>query len=117
MNAPHRVIAPFKIAVALGLEEFQISDDEAAAAIVALKAELATARSIEQQARADAQQLLADAAAWRKGVVDAEIDAALRAGKITPASVDYHRAACADAEGLERFRAFVRGAPAIGGDA
>lgn len=48
--------------------------------------------------------------------VDGEIDAALKAGKITPATVDYHRASCADKAGLERFRAFVAAAPVIAQD-
>lgn len=46
--------------------------------------------------------------------VDTEIDAALKAGKITPATEAYHRASCADQSGLERFRAFVAAAPVIG---
>lgn len=49
-----------------------------------------------------------------KALVDTEIDAALKAGKITPATVDYHRASCADQSGLQRFRAFVAAAPVIG---
>lgn len=35
-------------------------------------------------------------------------------GKITPATVDYHRAQCSQEGGLERFAAFVAAAPAIG---
>ena len=111
MNAPSPPTnLPAALAVALDLPEGVATEADGVAAITALKAGLATASAIEQQLRNDA-------AAARRTVVDAEIDAALRAGKITPASVDYHRAACADAEGLERFRAFVRGAPTIGGDA
>ena len=70
------------------------------------------------QARAtNAEQALADHhAAAHKAAVDTALNAALEAGKITPATVDYHRASCADAEGLERFRAFVGAAPVIGGD-
>lgn len=43
-----------------------------------------------------------------------EIDAALAAGKITPATRDYHLAQCRQTGGLERFRAFVAAAPAVG---
>lgn len=45
--------------------------------------------------------------------VTAELDAALKAGKITPATLDYHRASCADQGGLDRFRAFVAASPVI----
>lgn len=64
---------------------------------------------------ANAEQALRerDAEAHR-AQVDAEIGAALAAGKITPATEAYHRAACADAGGLARFRAFVAAAPVIG---
>ena len=41
-------------------------------------------------------------------------DGALATGKITPATVDYHRAQCSQDGGLERFAAFVAAAPAIG---
>lgn len=46
--------------------------------------------------------------------VDAAIRGALEAGKITPATEAYHRAACSDADGLKRFQAFVGAAPAVG---
>lgn len=46
--------------------------------------------------------------------VDAAIKGALEAGKITPATEEYHRAACSDAEGLARFQKFVGAAPAVG---
>ncbi|MBA6100469.1 hypothetical protein H4C80_25590 [Pseudomonas juntendi] len=45
--------------------------------------------------------------------VDAEIQIALTTGKITPATADYHRAACSEQGGLERFRDFVKAAPSI----
>lgn len=51
-----------------------------------------------------------------KASVDAAIDGALKAGKITPASVEYYTATCSDAEGLERFKAFVSGAPVVAPD-
>ena len=40
----------------------------------------------------------------------AEIEAALGAGKITPATVEYHKASCRQDGGLERFRDFVKAA-------
>lgn len=45
--------------------------------------------------------------------VDALITSATQAGKITPATIDYHRAACQDEEGLTRFKAFVAAAPTV----
>lgn len=48
--------------------------------------------------------------------VDAEIGKALEAGKITPATKDYHRAQCMAEGGLERFRDFVKAAPEVGAD-
>lgn len=45
-----------------------------------------------------------------------EIDAAMKAGKITPATVDYHKAQCQTEGGLNRFKQFVASAPVIGGD-
>ncbi|KAI3478157.1 hypothetical protein L1887_59948 [Cichorium endivia] len=45
--------------------------------------------------------------------VDAVITAATQAGKITPATVDYHRAMCQDEAGLTRFKDFVDAAPVV----
>lgn len=45
--------------------------------------------------------------------VDALITSATEAGKITPATADYHRAACQDETGLARFKAFVDAAPVV----
>ncbi len=45
--------------------------------------------------------------------VDAELEAASKAGKITPATVAYHKAQCMVEGGLERFREFVKAAPTI----
>lgn len=45
--------------------------------------------------------------------VDAVITSATQAGKITPATVDYHRAMCQDEAGLTRFKAFVDAAPVV----
>ncbi|WP_424682925.1 phage protease [Frateuria sp. YIM B11624] len=61
-------------------------------------------------------KLAEQAKAQLQASIDAEVDAALKAGKITPATVDYHKAQCATEGGLERFRAFVQVAPAVAGD-
>ncbi len=63
----------------------------------------------------NAEQALAQREkAEHQKAVDAEIDAALKAGKITPATVDYHRASCSEQTGLERFRQYVAAAPVVG---
>jgi phage I-like protein len=46
--------------------------------------------------------------------INTEIDAALKAGKITPATKDYHMAQCRSEGGLDRFKTFVAAAPVIG---
>ncbi len=62
----------------------------------------------------NAEQALA---AQKKTEHDKEVDALLtsatQAGKITPATVDYHRAACQDEGGLARFKTFVDAAPVV----
>lgn len=42
------------------------------------------------------------------------IDAALRSGKIAPATKDFYVETCSTVEGLEKFRKFVENAPVIG---
>lgn len=65
---------------------------------------------------ANAEQKLADqAAAELETAINTEIAAALSAGKITPATRDYHVAQCRQEGGLDRFRAFVAAAPIIAG--
>ena len=48
--------------------------------------------------------------------INSEIDAALKAGKITPTTKDYHVAQCRQEGGLERFKAFVAVAPVTAAD-
>lgn len=115
---------------ALGLNA-EASDDALAVAITQLQA---TALNSQQPSldrfvpRADHDAVVARATnaeqkltAFQKeqhdAAVAAEIDTALKAGKITPATVEYHRASCSDTTGLERFRAFVTAAPVVAGDA
>lgn len=45
--------------------------------------------------------------------INAEIEGALKIGKITPATKDYYLAACQEEGGLERFREFVKSAPSV----
>lgn len=46
--------------------------------------------------------------------VEAVITSATQAGKITPSTVEYHRAMCQDEAGLARFKDFVTAAPVVG---
>jgi phage I-like protein len=59
--------------------------------------------------------LKAIATASQATAINAEIDAALAAGKITPATKEYHVAACKQEGGLNRFKAFAQAAPVIAG--
>ena len=47
---------------------------------------------------------------------ETEIKAALEAKKITPATVEYHKASCMQEGGLEKFREFVKAAPEVAPD-
>lgn len=48
------------------------------------------------------------------GEIETAINGALKEGKITPATVDYHKAQCGQEGGLQRFADFCKAAPAIG---
>lgn len=70
-----------------------------------------------EQAKNRAESQLAERdQADHKAKVDAAITAAKAAGKITPATEDYHRANCRTAEGLGSFEKYVAAAPEIGAD-
>jgi phage I-like protein len=56
-----------------------------------------------------------EAKARREAEITAAVDAAVTAGKVAPASKDYHLAACRQEGGLERFSAMVGAAPVIAG--
>lgn len=117
---------------ALALPE-DATAEQALAAITTLKTELATAAnharnpSLEKFVpRADYDTALAKAAnaeqaldTLRKekleGEIESAINTALEAGKITPATVEYHTAQCRQEGGLQRFAAFCAAAPALGG--
>lgn len=126
---PKKLPISVALAASLGLSE-AATDEQAIAAITQLKAS-ATARNNEQPSldkfvpRPEYEQAVARAtnaeqalvhrqAADHKAVVDTEIDAALKAGKITPATVDFYRATCSDQSGLDSFRKFVAAAPVVG---
>lgn len=120
---------------ALGLTA-EATDDAVAQAINTLKSDRDTAQAanreqtpsldryvpradydaLAQRATNAEQALQAQQDAQHKAAADAAIEQALTAGKITPATVEYHRATCADAAGLERFLAFVAAAPTIAAD-
>jgi len=124
----HNVPLPIALCSALGIAE-SATENEAIAAATQLKS-AAAARNNEQpdlnrfvpRPDFDAMQsraLNAEAAvvthqrAERDSAINIEIDAALKAGKITPATTDYHRAACAEQGGLDRFREYVKAAPSV----
>lgn len=59
-----------------------------------------------------AEQKLREAeAAKTENAIETAINAALTAGKITPATVDYHKAQCRTDGGMDRFNAFVAAQP------
>lgn len=59
----------------------------------------------------------ADAKTRTEADIVATVDAAVAAGKVAPASKDYHLASCRAEGGLERFKAYVAAAPVIAGGA
>ncbi|MFW9266504.1 phage protease [Pseudomonas sp. NR3] len=69
--------------------------------------------ALESRAINAEQALATQKKADHEKAVDALITAATQAGKITPATVEYHRAACHDETGLARFKAFVEAAPVV----
>ena len=69
--------------------------------------ELATNRVSELETQVKAAQ---------DAEIEAEVDAAVEAGKIAPASRDYHLATCRAEGGLDRFRSFIGQAPVIAPD-
>lgn len=67
--------------------------------------------ALQAQAKKDAQEQF-------EATVDRELDDAIKAGRITPASRDYHRKSCLarKEEGLEEFRAYAKAQPELAGD-
>ncbi|MCM0081785.1 phage protease [Geomonas sp. Red32] len=60
------------------------------------------------------QQLQERYKAELETALNAEIDAALKAGKIVPATKDFYIAMCRQEGGLEKFKEFAKAAPVIG---
>jgi phage I-like protein len=118
------------VLAALGLPEDVTEEATAVNAVKELNTKLATAMNAQPSLekfvpRADYDQAMTRATNAEQGLatiqkekldseIETAINAALAAGKITPATVDYHRAQCRQEGGLERFAAFVAAAPAIG---
>lgn len=118
------------IRAALGLPE-TATEEQAVAAIQALKQAKETAlnserapsldkyvpredyNSVMQRAQNAEQKLRAHEEVTLSTAINSEIDAALKAGKITPATKAYHVAQCQQEGGLERFREFVKAAPSV----
>lgn len=118
------------IRAALGLPE-TATEDDAVAAIKALKEAKETALNsektpslakyvprgdfdaMEQRAANAEQQLKQRDKAEQDKAINTEIDAALKAGKITPATVDFYRKACNQEGGLDQFREFVKSATSV----
>ena len=107
-----------EILKALGLSD-DATAEQAAAAINSLKQERDTAKEKAKNSapsldkfvpRADYDTALERAT---NAEVDAEVAKALEAGKITPATKDYHAAQCKAEGGLERFKEYVKAAPEV----
>jgi len=69
--------------------------------------------ALEARAQNAEQALASHKKAEHDKDVEAVLNAATQAGKITPATLDYHRAMCQDEAGLARFKAFVDAAPVV----
>ncbi|MEX0732850.1 MAG: phage protease [Aquisalimonadaceae bacterium] len=122
---------PEAILKALGLKDDATADD-AVAAINSTQGDLQTARnraenpSLEKfvprgdydkalERATNAETKLAEQEKTRlDGEIDSAINAALKAGKITPATAEYHKAQCRQDGGLERFQEYVKAAPTVG---
>ncbi|MBU0665355.1 MAG: phage protease [Proteobacteria bacterium] len=122
-----------RICAKLGLAE-TASEDDVMAAIGDMQQGLATAKnraespSLEKfvprgdydaaltRANNAEQAVAAQKKAELETAINTEIASALKLGKITPATVDYHKAACKENGGLERFKKFVGVAPELGAE-
>lgn len=112
------------IRIALGLPE-KATADQAVTAINSMRSSLTQPPPLDKfvpradydtalnRAQTAEQQLAASNKAALDAQVDTAIEAALKAGKITPATVEYHKAMCAAEGGLERFKAFVAAAATV----
>ncbi len=119
-----------KLLAKLGLAE-NATEDQALNAIATLQNDLEAARNRAETPsldkfvpRADydqalnrastAEQKLAEVEAEKlETAINSEVDAALKAGKITPATRGFYVAMCRQDGGLEQFRKFVEAAPTV----
>jgi phage I-like protein len=60
------------------------------------------------------QSLATQKKAELETAINAEVDAAVKAGKVTPATKDFYVGMCRQADGLEQFKKFAAAAPVIG---
>jgi len=123
-----------KLLAALGLQK-DVTEEVALNAVTQLKGDLQTALNKRTDTpdlnlyvpRADfdavktrAETAETSIATNTRQALDAEADrevvAAMKAGKITPATKDFYIATCSSAGGLEKFRAFIAAAPVIVAD-
>lgn len=120
-----------KLLVKLGLPE-DATEAQALNAIGKLESDLQTALNRAQTPsldkfvpRADYDSALARATnaeqklqdketAELETAINREVDDALKAGKITPATKDFYAAMCRQEGGLDQFRKFVEAAPVVG---
>ena len=130
-DAPEEITMLKAILAALALPE-NTTETEAVSKIASLRSELTTAMnraenpSLEKFVpRADFDAALAKATNAEQQLkqikieqletaVNTAISQALKEGKITPATAEYHRAQCRQEGGLERFTAYCAAAPSIG---
>lgn len=87
-----------------------------------LEAQVATPDATKWVPRADHELALnrvktfeTEQATRNEAAIVAAVDGAVAAGKVAPASKDYHLAACRQVGGLDRFVAMVGGAPSLVG--
>lgn len=113
---------------AYGLEEEE--KKKMSASVQKLEAELARASTPDLTKfvpRADYEVIVARAEKAEKEIsdqktetlkkeIDVEINQALKDGKITPATAEYHRSLCSQEGGLAKFKDFVKVAPIIAPD-
>lgn len=113
---------------ALGLKE-GASESDVLTAINKLKTDEAQARNRAEQpdpakfvpkadydlAQNRIRQFETEDGTRKEEAVTSAVDAAIEAGKIAPASRDYHLAACREDGGLERFGKLVEASPVIAG--
>lgn len=119
------------IALALGLNHETATEDEAVVAIKKLQTDRETALNAQkvpdlnlyvpradydlqlQKATNAQQQLDQIQQAKKETEITAEVDAAVKAGKVAPASRDVYLAICRQEGGLENFRKLVEASPVI----